>query len=168
MIYLKDSTVGIDIQIQRIQQRLYDKLSSSLNCEIHAYGRAYKTNNDGSIKPEVYENGRYKELLTNNKIKGLHFFFIENDESDILTRTCMSSNTIDLIVIVDDLSKVRNDINHYPDEEIKEEVKSYVKSYFEVTSVVKNEAALDGFDISKLHFIYPYFVFRITGTINNY
>lgn len=168
MIYLKDNPVGIDIQIQRIQQRLYDKLSSSLNCEIHAYGRAYKTNNKGSIKPEVYKEGRYNELLTNSQIKGLHFFFIEDNESSVLTRTCMSSNTIDLIVIVDDLSKVRNDVQHYPDEEIKEEVKSYIKSYFEITSVVKNEDALDGFDISKLNFIYPYFVFRITGTINNY
>ena len=36
----------------------------------------------------------------------------------------------------------------------------------EITYVTKGENALDGFDISKLHFIYPYYVFKITGTIN--
>ena len=171
MIYLKTNPVGVDFQIQRAQQYLYDKLCDSLDCDIEAYGRAYvDIDNDGSVKPIVYEkNGSYREVLTDNRIKGLHFFFIENDEADILARTCMSSNTIECIVIIDDLTKVKNNIEHYQDEEIKELVKSYLKSYFDETvSVTKGRSALDGFDISKLQFIYPYFVFKITGKINNY
>jgi hypothetical protein len=98
-----------------------------------------------------------------------HFFFIENDVSDALDHTCLSSNQIDVIFIVDDLTKVKPTIEHYPDEEIKEEVKSYLKPYLDGDlKVTKGEGALDGFDISKLQFIYPYFVFKITGEINNY
>jgi len=37
-----------------------------------------------------------------------------------------------------------------------------------VSKITKGEKALDGFDISELKFIYPFFVFKITGTINNY
>lgn len=170
MLYTKESPVGIDIQIQRMQTYLYNKLIVDFDCEIHAYGRAYKdTDEKDSTKPRFYlGDGNYREILTDDTIKGLHFFFIEDDSSETLSRTCLSSNTIDVIVIVDDLRKVKSEIIHYPDEEIKEIVKSYLKSFFEMESVTKGEEALNGFDISKLHFIYPYYVFKITGVINNY
>lgn len=169
MIYLKESPKGIDIQIQRMQEYLYEKLLTSLNCEVVAYGRVYKEQVLEEIEPLAYlKNGEYKNVLTEDTIKGLHYFFVENNQSEVLTRTCMSSNTIDVIVIIDDLTKVKSDIVHYPDEEIKEEIKSYLKSFFEIQSVVKGRDALDGFDISKLEFKYPYYVFKLTGTINNY
>jgi len=169
MIYLKNNTVGIDTQIQWVQQHLYDKLVASLNCEVHAYGRVYVDTNKNSTKPLAYiGNGDYRELLINDKIRGLHFFFVENDESDIVLRTCMSSNEVDIIFLVDDLRKVRTDISHYADEEIKEEVKSYLRGFFDVISVTKGIKALDGFDVSKLKFIYPYYAFKIKIKINNY
>ena len=55
MIYLKDNPKGIDLPIQIMQQYLYDKLVASLNCEVEAYGRAYKDRDENdSIKPRVY------------------------------------------------------------------------------------------------------------------
>lgn len=170
MIYQKTNPVGIDLPIQRAQIYLHDKLVSSFDCEINAYGRAYsdKDNND-SIKPRVYiGNGEYKELLTDDTIKGLHYFFIENEESNIVSRSCMSDNEVDIIFIIDDLTKVKGSITHYADEEIKEEIKHYLSGFFDITSVVKGEKALDGFDISKLNFIYPYFVFKLKVIIKEY
>ena len=142
MLYIKTNPIGIDLQIQRAQIYLHDKLEIAFNCDITAYGRAYKDNNKGSVKPLAYiGNGEYKELLTDDRISGLHYFFIENDEAKVLSRTCMSDNEVDIIFIVDDLSKVKGGITHYADEEIKEEIKSYLISFFEIVSVTKGEEA---------------------------
>jgi len=168
MIHLKINPVGIDIQIQRMQQYLYDKLLASWNCDITAYGRAYLDDKEGSIIPKAYlKKGEYKNVLADDTIKGAHFFFIEAN-AETVSNSCVSSNNLDLIFIVDDLTKVRSDISHYADEEIKEEVKSYIKSFWEMESISKGKEALDGFDVSKKHFKYPYYVFKISGSINNY
>ncbi len=169
MIYLKENPVGIDIQIQRMQQHLYDKLVASWNCDVVSYGRVYLDDKDGSIIPKAYlQKGEYKNVLSDDTIKGVHFFFVEDSESEAISHSCMSSNNLDLIFIVNDLRKVKSDINHYADEEIKEEVKSYIKSFWEMDSITKGKEALNGFDASKKHFKYPYYVFKISGSINNY
>lgn len=167
-IYLKTTPVGIDKQIQRMQQYLYDKIVANWGCEVEAYGRAYVDTDKESVKPKAYiGNGEYKELLTDDIIKGVHFFFIEGNAVP-LSHTCHSTNDVDLILIVDGLTNVKSNIDHYADEEIKEDVKSWLKQFWLMETVTKGEDALDGFDISKLHFVYPYHVFKISGTINNY
>lgn len=165
---LKTNPKGIDFPIQRTQIYLFDKLTASLGVEIDGYGRAYVDEEQDSIMPRAYlGDGEYKELLIDDTIKGLHFFFVEKN-AEVLANTGLSSNEVDLIVIIDDLRKVRTDVDHYADEEIKEEVKCIVKQFWEMESVTKGEPALEGFDTSKLKFIYPYYVFKITGTYNNY
>ena len=169
MIFTKISPVGIDIPIQRLQVSLHAKLTDAFSCDVTAYGRAYVDNDNGVIKPLTYvSKGEYKELLTDDTINGLHFFFIENDTSEGVSRTCMSDTEVDIIFIIDDLTKVRSDIVHYADEEIKEQIKSFVKSFYEITTITKGENALDGFDISKLKFIYPYFVFKLRVIIKEF
>lgn len=169
MIYLKTNPVGIDKHIQFAQKYLYDKLSENYSCEIEAYGRVFKNDYDGSIKPIYYNNdGSYKEVLTDSKIKGLHFFFVEDDKSEIIKGTNKRLTNIDLIVVIDDFRKVKSDVKHYADENIVIDVMSYMKTHLRGSELTKNEEALSGFDISKLQFIYPFFVFKITGEINNY
>lgn len=168
MIYLKNNPVGIDKQIQRMQQYLYDKIIENWSCEVKAYGRAYVDTDKESVKPKAYlNNGEYKELLTDDGIRGVHFFFIENN-AEVLSHTCMSSNEVELIFIVNDLTKVKASVEHYADEEIKEDVKKWVKQFWVGGTVTKGEDSLDGFDISELNFIYPFHVFKISGNINNY
>lgn len=167
-VHLKTTPVGIDKQIQRMQQYLYDKIVANWSCEVEGYGRAYVDTVKDSVKPRVYlSNGEYKEMLTDDTISGVHFFFIEHN-AETLAHTCHSTNDVDLIVIVDNLAKVKANVTHYADEEIKEDVKSWIKQFWIMESVVKGEDALDGFDTSQIHFVYPYHVFKISGTINNY
>ena len=169
MIFTKVNPVGIDIPIQMLQESLHTKLADAFSCDVTAYGRAYVDNDNGVIKPLAYvSKGEYKELLTDDSINGLHFFFIENDTSEGVSRTCMSDTEVDIIFIIDDLTKVRSDIVHYADEEIKEQVKSFVKSFYEITTITKGENALEGFDISQLKFIYPYFVFKLRVIIKEF
>lgn len=152
-----------------MQKYLYDNLCKDYQSEINAYGRVFKNTDKGSIKPIYYKgNGQYIELLTDSKVKGLHFFFVEDNEADVEAGTCFRSSDVDLIVIIDDITRVRGDLEHYADEEIVLNVLQYTRSGFRAFKVVKGEEALSGFDISKLQFIHPFFVFKITGKINNY
>jgi len=168
LIYLKDNTSGVDTQIQLIQKYLYNKLVSMYNCEIHGYGRVYKDGNKSVSKPIAYiGNGRYKELLFDSKIKGLHFFFIVNDESISVKNSNLSNYQVELIIFVNDITKIKQGASHYADEEIKEDIKNIVSPYLRPDTVVKGEKALEGFDISKLQFIYPFFVFKIKSKLNN-
>jgi len=169
LIHTKIAPTGIDKRIQRAEQYLHDNLLSDYSCDISAYGRAYADSINGVIKPRAYVgNGEYKPLLTDDRINGLHFFFVENEESDVEVGTCIRSNDVDLIVIIDDISKVRGDIAHYADEEIVQNVLHYAKSFMRISKITKGEKALDGFDVENLKFIYPFFVFKLTGKINNY
>ena len=168
MIYTKANPVGIDKPIQMLQESLYTKLTDAFSCDVTSYGRAYVDNKNGSVKPLAYVETDYKELLTDDRINSLHFFFIEDDTADVVSRTCMSDTEVDIIFIIDDLTKVRGDITHYADEEIKEQIKSFVKSWYKIISVTKGEKALDGFDISQLQFIFPYFVFKLRVIIKEF
>jgi|AntAceMinimDraft_17_1070374.scaffolds.fasta_scaffold02404_3 hypothetical protein len=169
MIFTKENPVGIDKPIQMLQESLHTKLTDAFTCDVTAYGRAYVDNKNGVTKPLSYiGNGEYKELLTDDRISGLHFFFIEDDTSEVVSRTCMADTEVDIIFIIDDLTKVRGDITHYADEEIKEQIKSFVKSFYKITTVTKGEKALDGFDISQLQFIFPYFVFKLKVIIKEF
>ena len=169
MIYLKENPVGVDLPIQRLQEVLYTKINDAFNCDVTAYGRAYINNDKGSVKPLAYlTKGEHRELLTDDTIDGLHFFFIENDTDDVVSRTCMSDTEVDIIFIINDLTKVKGDIVHYADEEIKEIIKSFVRNQHQITTVTKGENALDGFDVSQLNFIYPYFVFKLRVIIKEF
>lgn len=168
MIYLKDNPKGVDIQIQLIQRYLYSRLVNLYNCEVHGYGRVYKNGLKNAIKPLAYiGNGKYKELLTDNRIKGLHYFFIVNEEAKSVKNSRLSNYQVELIIFVNDITKVKAGINHYADEEIKEDVKEIIAAYMRPDSIVKGEKALDGFDISNLQFIHPFFIFKITSKLNN-
>lgn len=169
MIYTKANPVGIDKPIQLLQESLHTKLTDAFSCDVTAYGRAYVDNKNGSVKPLSYIGGsEYRELLTDDRINGLHFFFVEDDTSISVSRTCMADTEVDIIFIINDLTKVRGDITHYADEEIKEQIKSFVKSWYKIISVTKGEKALDGFDISQLRFIFPYFVFKLKVIIKEF
>ena len=69
---------------------------------------------------------------------------------------------------MNDLTKVKEEVLHLQDEEIKEDVKSFIKNSLEINTITKGRKALDGFDVSQLEFTYPYFVFKVSATINNY
>jgi len=77
LIYKKINPIGIDKRIQSAEQYLYDNLLVDYNCKINAYGRVYVNSLNGIIHPRAYiGNSEYKSLLTDDRINGLHFFFV--------------------------------------------------------------------------------------------
>lgn len=166
MNHIKNIPVGIDVTIQDMQIELYDALSESWG-DINGFGRVYKQDKQERIIPEYYVgNSEYKEVLTNDSFVGT-FFFIEDDEI-ISTSLCLSRNRVDLYVLVD-AAKAREDVDHYPDEEIRLQVLRIARRHFtEVVRTTKGKEAMKSFTTHDLDFIHPYFIFKITGIINNY
>ena len=81
MNYNLDNPVGIDKEIQKIQNYLYDSLVDDWG-DIDAHGRAYKNRKQLGFIPEVYlGNNEYKNAFYNDadNSKGL-FFFIDNHD----------------------------------------------------------------------------------------
>lgn len=166
MNHIKKDPIGIDIVIQEMQIDLYNSLSKSWG-DLKGYGRVYKTQKQERFIPEYYAgSGQYQEVLTNDGVVGTFFFLEDNDIES--KGSCLSRSKVDLFVLVD-AAKARNEIDHYPDEEIRLQVLNIARRYFtKIDKTIKGREALKGFTTHDLDFIHPYFIFKITGIINNY
>lgn len=166
MNYTKQNPVGIDVPIKRIQDALYEKLNTSWK-DIVGYGRVYKTVKGERVIPEHYiGEGEYKEVLTDDK-KTAIFFFIESSTIRSMGG-CLSKNSVDLIFLVNVL-KAKPEAMDYADEEVRLEVLKIAQLYFtSISETIKGREALKGFTTENLDFIHPYFIFKISGIINNY
>lgn len=154
MIYLKENPVGVDVPIQRIQEKLYDDLGYDIN----AYGRAYLNKRGDNTVPEVLieESNEYQEVLLNDCENGV-FFFIENNTTKISEGIFLTD--IDLILSLN-LSCVKPNVKHRADEEVKMDVyKVLSKCVFrEDIKVTKGIEALKYFesnlkDMQPNHFL---------------
>lgn len=165
MNHIKIDPVGIDIKIQEIQIELYTKLSESWG-DIKGFGRVYKTKKQSRLIPEHYVgDGEYIEVLTDDMAVAT-FFFIESGELEG-QGSCLSKTKVDVHFLVD-VNKAKSSIAHYADEEVRLEVLQIIKSHFTVDKTIKGYGSLEGFSTYDLDYIHPYFIFRITGIINNY
>ena len=137
MISLKDTPKGIDIPIQKLQQYLYDKLTtiwSLSNNDFKCYGRAYKNDLEKGFVPEVYVgNNEYKEVLLDDTVKALSFFGVSDERKGKFDFT----TDVFLIFFVD-IIKIKP-LQHRADEELKIDVLNLFKTSlfgFELTSIV--------------------------------
>ena len=145
---LKSNPKGIDIEINSIQTKLYNKLGYSA---FDGYGRVYLI--DG--KPKFFVNGSYKEVLLDDKLNG-HFFFIEdsNTKKDSIFET-----DVDIIFLLD-LEKIKPNVNHRADEEVRVEILEVLEKCrrFHLEEITKGIDALNDFehtliDMQPFHFI---------------
>lgn len=163
MIYIKTNPVGIDLNIQKQQTLLYNKLSSLWDCDLTSYGRIYKDEYKGIIKPLVYiGDADYKELLFDDTIKGVHFFFVDNDVTNKLVAKNMYESDVDIIFLINDIKSVKPTVLHFADEEIKEDIRKHIYGDFQIESIIKGKDALDGFNTDKLHFTYPFYALKFS------
>lgn len=163
MIYIKTYPIGIDLNIQKLQTKLYNKLSDLWDCEVDAYGRVYVDNYKDGVKPLVYVGqGDYKELLFDDTINGVHFFFIVDDTVNKIQGKDLYEADVDIIFLINNIYSVKRDISHFADEEIKEDIRGIINGDFEIQSIVKGEDALDGFQTNKLSFIYPFYALKFS------
>lgn len=117
----------MDIPIQKLQQLLHKRLMQAwgLDATVTAqnklyecYGRSYRNKRDNSYIAEVYTTGNeYKEVFWNDALHAISFF---GAGSSIKTQV---SHTTDVhLVFFVNLAKLKPDIAHRADEELRTEI----------------------------------------------
>lgn len=162
MNHLKTNPVGIDKAIQQLQIRLYEHLEFD-----NGYGRVYKVEKDTNrFIPAhfVNETEDYIEVLTDDSLNG-SFFFLENRKTIFKKDTVQIKTPVDIIFQMN-LNKLRSDISHRADEEMRLEILNIISLFpnFEVNQTIKGIRALDGL-FHQLRDMQPYHYLKVSGNI---
>ena len=131
MIYKKDTPVGIDVPIQRLQQKLFDKLLDKWSLDVtdyKSYGRCYRNTKDEGYVPEMYvgEGKQYQDLLLDDNHVVTSFFGCEK----IPLKQEAFKAEVHLIFAVN-LTKVGKNVSHRADEEVRMDVYQITKPFAE-------------------------------------
>lgn len=149
MIVLKENPVGIDLKIQKLQMFL-DNWLPGYNLEI--LGRT-------EIKDKkpiaFYKKNDYKEVLFINQSTSGRVFFIDNE----ITKTDGKKlvTTVDVIFLLD-LIKIKPNVIHRADEEVKIEILDVLKDFLPRNTdieITRGIEALKDFD-TRLKDLQPY------------
>lgn len=128
MLFSKNSPVGLDWYIQQLQTKLHSSLRTAwgtggellTTTEYECYGRCYRNKKDDGYVAEVYTTGNdYKEVYWNDKLSAISFFGI----SDSIKTASVASSTTDIhLVFFVNLAKLKPEITHRADEEVRMDV----------------------------------------------
>lgn len=162
----KENPKGIDYEIQRIQNYLYEKLGFD---SIEGFGRCYHVvDNDNKKIPAHFKQGKdYKGLLTDQSA-AVKFFFMEDSKTET---NGYSFTGIDLIFLVN-LKKIYPESQYRNDEEFRIHVYDILrrKLGFGDIDTVKGIEALKGFDTNLID-MQPYhflkFQFELKYILNS-
>lgn len=164
MKHVRTNPVGIDTEIERIARKLYDKLCWK---NFDSYGRVDLHTKEAKVVPMYYieEAQDYKEVLTDDKLSG-HFFFVENENTTYgkqLLRT-----DVDIYFMLD-LQKLKPEIPHRADEEVRMEILEVVKTnrFFidNEFTVQKGINVLSNFEHDLVD-LQPYHFLKVSGKIS--
>lgn len=160
MNHIKTSPVGIDKHIQKIQEKLYEKLGYT---NIDGYGRVYSLEVEKKTIPAYFLEGNdYKDVLTDDKLNG-QFFFVENEKTK--TDGPRMETDIDIIFLLN-LKKIKPSVPHRADEEARADISKVldrIKTFYP-KEIIKGKNALQDFDTELLD-MQPYHFLKFTGTL---
>ena len=140
MIHLKENPVGIDYEIQRIQQYLYKNLKL---WNIEAFGRVEMLDNDLLIFKKGID---YEKALGLNDSSNGRFFFLDSN----LTTEKSKQLTTDIELI------------HRADEEVKMEILNFLKKKVPGSiEILKGQDVLKSFE-TKLLDMQPYHFIKLS------
>lgn len=131
MLIQKDSPVGIDIVVQKIQKSIHDYLTNRVGWSVDdyvSYPRCYRNPDNESILPEHFENGEYREVLFDDRFHVSSYILTdENIEVNELNFNAVKGS----ITFQGLLDKLYPDVLHRADEEMNNDVLQAVKSSVE-------------------------------------
>lgn len=130
MLYTKRNPVGIDIPIQQLQKRLYEKLPDAWEIndnKYKSYGRIYRNQKESGLVPEVYlGNNEYSDSFFDDKISVLSFFDVA-EERDYQGADVKANVGLIFCLWLNDIKK---NIAHRADEEAIKDVVLLCKGPF--------------------------------------
>lgn len=123
MIANKTKPVGVDIQVQALQNYLYVQLQNKWGisaADYNAYGRVYRNQvEDGGYSPEVYlGSNEYSDTFFDDKVKVLSFFSV----GEMQKFNGGLGGQVALIFCVTDLAALKPAIPWRADEEVRMDV----------------------------------------------
>lgn len=130
MIYTKNNPVGIDIPIQKLQEKLHTELNLRWGLgadDYQSYGRVYRNQDQQNrFIPEAFKSGKdYLDPMTNDK-RTLTSFFGESSRTEI--QGLMAETPVHIIFCMD-LKKIKPEIVHRGDEEAHIDILSIIDSW---------------------------------------
>jgi hypothetical protein len=168
MLYLKESPMGIDIPIQRIQNRINATLIKTWGLrdgEYNCFGRVYRNQRENAYIPEVYVgNSEYRETFYDDRVPATSFFSVSEIAKGDLG--WLTSN-ISLIFCVN-LERIKPNIRHRADEEAHFDVLGAFQGLAEVESVITGISnVFRDFSAQSIKFtdMHPFHCFRINMSV---
>ncbi|MBS1915665.1 MAG: hypothetical protein JST87_05270 [Bacteroidetes bacterium] len=129
MIYVKPNPVGIDLQIQAMQQYSYTQLKNIwqiTDSDYDSYGRAYRNQTNDGYSPEVYTgSGEYHDVFFDDSLKALSFFGVGENTKYSLDFGKAGSTTAEVFwVFMVNVAKLKPSTTYRMDEEIRMDVEN--------------------------------------------
>lgn len=168
MLYLKEKPTGVDIPIQNLQKRLYDKLQAVWGItgdKYNAFDRVYRNQTENGYIPEAYMgNGQYNETFIDDRYPVTSFFFVSDTVR--MQNGAMQAN-ISVIFCVN-LSALKSTAKHRADEEVRLDVLELCRNYIgEVNAVITGiDNVFREFNATSVKFrdMHPFHCFRVNMT----
>lgn len=165
MLIQKTNPVGIDKMIDRIQERLYNRLGWS---NYESYHRVYVNETENGLVPEKFESGKdYKEVFFDDKYDATSYFVVTSPVS--IDEKAAYPVSIYFQCKLDALYPT---VTHRADEEAHYDVLRVLSNNFkriEITSQITGIGNVySGWRQDQIQFtdMHPFHVFRIDMIIN--
>jgi len=165
----KSNPVGIDVLIQKLQDKLYKEFGYLNDIETNdfdGYGRIYLNEKDGKIMPYHFISDKEYKLTTLDDSKDGIFFFIQ-EETEKRKNNFLTSEVG--IVFLLNIKKIKSSILHRADEEVKLQIIDVLKTFRGYTwdEVIKGKEALRGINLNLID-MQPFHFIKFKGTIKYY
>lgn len=166
--YTKENPVGLDLVVDVIQKKLYNKLSPLWNVKLEGYPRCYEIKRSKKTTIEHYiGKGEYKSLISSDENK---FFFIVKDNIRQVSFTTYNA-VIELFFIVN-VQDCKPSIKHRADEEVRSDVISVLSSIGVAdalkTIIIDTASVFRGYDYELLNDMHPHDCFKVIFEIRDF
>ena len=166
--YTKENPVGLDLVVDVIQKKLYNKLSSLWNVKLEGYPRCYEIKRSKKTTIEHYiGKGEYKSLISSDENK---FFFIVKDNIRQVSFTTYNA-VIELFFIVN-VQDCKPSIKHRADEEVRSDVISVLSTIGVAdalkTIIIDTASVFRGYDYELLNDMHPHDCFKVIFEIRDF
>lgn len=168
------NTIGIDKEIQSIQNVLYDSLIAKWVNDLDGHGRVYKNiDQEGKMFPQWYMGQReYKDVYYNDRYSGV-FMFVDGDNHTTEDEVVYSADV--KVVFMLDLSRVlpsevdRADM--FAQNDVVEILRNNAFNRFKITGITKGvKNVFQGFNTERIKFtdMQPYHCFSVNLNLTYY
>lgn len=166
--YTKVNPVGLDLVVDKVQKKLYDKLTALWNVKLDGYPRCYEVKRDKKTTLEHYKGkNEYVSLIHSDTNK---FFF--TCKKDIVQNSFTTYNAEIEVYFIVNVKDCKPSIQHRADEEVRMDVIDILSNigYVEVTKKITTDitSVFSGYDFKLVNDLHPNHCFKVTFQVSDF